>query len=401
MDIFERIRQNPGPLGQLQTIAEGKFAFPKFEGAISNHIFFKGRKTICWSYNNYLGLANSHEIIELDKYAQEKWGSTYPMGSRMMTGDTHLHDEFERNISEFLKMESAMLLNFGYQGMLSVIDSLTTSNDVIISDKECHACIIDGIRLHKGKHLIYGNNDLEDLERKLILAQSIINDTDGGILLITEGVFSMSGVQGDIRGICKLKEKYNFRLLVDDAHGFGVMGEHGNGSVCAAGLVNEVDLYFTTFTKSMVSFGAVIAGKREIINYFKYNLRSQLFSKSLPMTVVYGLNERLKIIQTSDDRRNRLFEITKLLHDGLQERNLLSSKVNTCITPVQFAIPVEEVLELQEDLVENFGIYCSVIIYPVIPRGQVIFRMTPTSLHTEEDVVCTLTAFDSIFKNYI
>lgn len=401
MDIFKRIQRNNGPIGELQNVIEGNFAFPKLEGEISNHIFFKNKKLICWSYNNYLGLAGSKEVHKIDAFAQEKWGMTYPMGSRMMTGDTVLHDEFEHNIADFINMEKALLLNFGYQGMVSIVDSLLSPKDVVISDEQCHACTIDGIRLHRGEKLVFRHNDIESLEQKLKTAQEITQKTKGGILVVTEGVFSMSGAQGKLKEICALKATYDFRLLVDDAHGFGVLGPKGNGTVCAHGLEDKVDLYFTTFTKSMASFGAIIAGKKEVINYFKYNLRSQIFSKSLPMPIVYGLNERLKIIEKATDRREKLFEITNSLQKGLQNRNLLSRNVTSHITPIYFKIKLDDVFHLQKELVHNFGVYCSVIIYPVVPKGVVIFRITPTSLHTKEDVDHTLQSYDMVFEKHI
>ncbi|MEM6717982.1 MAG: aminotransferase class I/II-fold pyridoxal phosphate-dependent enzyme [Bacteroidota bacterium] len=398
MDIFERIQCHNGPIGALQNMIEGKFAFPKLKGKISNHISFKDKDLICWSYNNYLGLAGSKEIDEIDAFAQKKWGITYPMGSRMMTGDTFLHDEFEENIANFVNMEKALLLNFGYQGMVSVVDALLSSNDVVISDEQCHACTIDGIRLHRGERLIYKHNDIKSLAKQLEIATKLTKQTRGGILVITEGVFSMSGARGKLKEICDLKTHYNFRLLVDDAHGFGVLGSNGNGTICEYNLEDKVDLYFTTFTKSMASFGAIIAGKKEVINYFKYNLRSQLFSKSLPMPIVYGLNERLKIIAKANNRRKKLFAITNQLQQGLQERNLLSAHVDSHITPVYFNIKMEEVFQLQTELVQDFGVFCSVIIYPVVPKGTVIFRLTPTCLHTEEDVRHTLESYDMVFQ---
>lgn len=400
-DIFKRIQCNNGPVGKLQDVIEGKFAFPKFEGKISNQVFFNDKKMISWSYNNYLGLAGSDVINEIDAFGQKKWGMTYPMGSRMMTGDTSLHDQLESDIATFINMEKALLLNFGYQGMLSVIDSLLSPVDVVISDSQCHACVIDGIRLHRGERLIYEHNDINSLEEELKKAQEIVQKTKGGILVITEGIFSMSGAQGKLKEICSLKSSYSFRLLVDDAHGFGAMGAKGNGTVCAHGLEQEVDLYFTTFTKSMASFGAIIAGKKEIINYFKYNLRSQMFSKSLPMPVVYGLHKRLEIIKKSENSRNKLFEITALLQDGLKKRNLIADTVDSYITPIHFNIKLDTVLKIQEELVYNCGVFCSVIFYPVVPKDCVIFRLTPTSLHTEEDVNHTLESFDTIFKKYI
>ena len=401
MDIFERISKNKGPIGKYQSILEGEFAFPKFKGKVSNRVSFNNKDIINWSYNNYLGFANSDEVKKIDTYADSKWGITYPMGSRMMTGDTYLHDRFERNIAAFLKMESALILNFGYQGMLSVIDCLLSSNDVVITDEQCHACTIDGTRLHKGKRLIFKHNNIESLDDKLKEATKIISKTNGGILVVTEGVFSMSGVKGKLKEICALKNIYNFRLLVDDAHGFGVVGEKGNGSVCEVNLENQVDLYFTTFTKSMASFGAVIVGKKDVINYFKYNLRSQIFSKSLPMSIVYGLNERLKLIIQSNEKRKKLFKINKLLQNGLRDMELISEKLNTCITPIYFNIDLNNVLKLQQELVYSWGIYCSVIIYPVVPKGVVIFRLTSTSLHSKNDVEHTLQSFEKVFKRYI
>lgn len=401
MDIFERIKLDNGPIGKLQNRIEGKFAFPKLKGKVSNHISFNDKQLICWSYNNYLGLAGSDEVNEIDAFAQQKWGMTYPMGARMLTGDTELHDKFENNIAAFIKMEKALLLNFGYQGMVSVIDSLLSPNDVVISDTQCHACIIDGIRLHHGERLIFEHNDIENLAQKLQTAQAIVEKSKGGILVITEGVFSMSGELAKLKEICSLKSTFDFRLLVDDAHGFGVMGPNGSGSVSASGLEKKVDLYFTTFTKSMASFGAIIAGNKEIINYFKYNLRSQMFSKSLPMPVVYGLIERLEIIKNADNNRKQIFEITALLQEGLRERNLLSNKVNSYITPVYFNIKLEDVLTIQTELVYEYGVFCSIIIYPVVPKDVVIFRLTPTSLHTIEDVNHTLESFDAVFKKYI
>lgn len=398
MDIFERIQLHNGPIGELQSEIEGKFAFPKLQGTISNHMFFHNKELICWSYNNYLGLAGSKEINAIDAYAQNKWGITYPMGSRMITGDTFLHDEFEQNIAEFIHMEKALLLNFGYQGMISVIDALLSPNDVVISDQQCHACTIDGIRLHRGEKLIYEHNDIQSLSEQLQIATELTKISKGGILVITEGVFSMSGAQGKLTEICALKEQFKFRLLVDDAHGFGVLGPNGEGTVCEHNLENQVDLYFTTFTKSMASFGAVIAGKKEIINYFKYNLRSQIFSKSLPMPIVYGLNERLKIVQSVNDRRQKLFVITQSLQQGLKKRNLLSDHVNSHITPIYFNVKMNDVFHLQQELVDHFGIFCSVVIYPVVPKDTVIFRLTPTCLHTEDDVKRTLQSFDAVFQ---
>ncbi|TMM31986.1 pyridoxal phosphate-dependent aminotransferase family protein [Polaribacter aestuariivivens] len=401
MDVFNKFKISKGPIGDFQKIVEGKCAFPKFSGTISNKIKFNNEKVITWSYNNYLGIAGSKELKMIDTNSQKKWGMTFPMGSRMMTGDTLLHEKFENNFAKFVNKESALLLNFGYQGMLSIIDTLLDKNDVVISDEQCHACIIDGIRLHKGKHFIFKHNDISDLEEKLILATKHINISKGGILVITEGVFSMSGAQGKLKEICKLKTKYNFRFLVDDAHGFGVLGINGSGTLSEQKIQNKVDLYFTTFTKSMASFGAVIAGESYLINYFKYNLRSQIFSKSLPMPVVNGLIERLKIIRKANSNRLRLFKITAELQHELLKRKLISKNIKSPITPVVLKMSSKKAMELQAEMVRDYKIYCSIIIYPVVPKNTVIFRLTPTSLHTSNDIEKTLLAFDILFPKYV
>lgn len=400
MDVFEKFKANKGPIGNLQNLVEGKCAFPKFSEKIANVIKFNNNRVVCWSYNNYLGIAGSKEIHEIDSYAQNKWGMTYPMGSRMMTGDTYLHEQFETEFAKFVKKESALILNFGYQGMLSIVDALLDKNDVVISDAQCHACIIDGIRLHKGKQYIFEHNNILDLEQQLILAEKHIETSKGGILVITEGVFSMSGEQGKLKEIAKLKNNYNFRFLVDDAHGFGIMGDNGAGTISEQNVATDVDLYFTTFTKSMASFGAVICGDAYLIDYFKYNLRSQVFSKSLPAPVVYGLIERLKIIKKVNSNRKKLFKITTELQSKLIERRLISTETKSPITPVLLKMSSKKALKLQAELVRLFGIYCSVILYPVVPKNTVIFRLTPTSLHTSNDVKQTLLAFDSLFSKY-
>lgn len=401
MDLFEKFKITNGPIGNLQNLVEGKCAFPKFSDKISNRIRFNNKDVICWSYNDYLGIANSKKLRKIDTYSQKKWGITYPMGSRMMSGDTILHDKFETDFAKFVHKESSLLLNFGYQGMISILDALLEKNDVVISDIQCHACVIDGIRLHKGKHFIFAHNNILDLEEKLILAEKYIGKSKGGVLVITEGVFSMSGSQGKIREITKLKSRYKFRILVDDAHGFGVLGKYGSGTLSEQNVEADVDLYFTTFTKSMASFGAVIAGKSYLINYFKYNLRSQVFSKSLPMPIVYGLIERLKIIKNSTKKRKKLFKITQELQSGLRNRELISSSIQSPITPVILKMSTENALKLQQEMTVSFGIYCSIILYPVVPKHTVIFRITSTSLHTINDVEKTLFAFDALFPKYL
>jgi len=395
-DLFEKIYRDKGPLGKWASQAEGYFVFPKLEGQISNRMKFQGKDVITWSINDYLGLANHPEIRKVDAEAGAAYGSAYPMGARMMSGHTALHEQLQEELATFVNKESAYLLNFGYQGMVSTIDALVSKNDIIVYDVDSHACIIDGVRLHMGKRFTYKHNDVVSLEKNLDRATKMAEQTGGGILVISEGVFGMRGEQGILREIVALKEKYNFRFLVDDAHGFGTLGKTGAGAGEEQGVQDDIDVYFATFAKSMAGTGAFIAADKEIIDYLKYNLRSQMFAKSLQMQLVVGALKRLDMLRTMPELKNNLWNIVNALQSGLKERGFDIGTTQSCVTPVFLKGSIPEAMALVRDLRENYGIFCSIVVYPVVPKGIILLRMIPTATHTLEDVEETLVAFSSI-----
>jgi glycine C-acetyltransferase len=393
-DIFERLVKNYGPLGQHRERAHGYFAFPKLEGDIGSRMQFRGKPVVVWSLNNYLGLANHPEIRKADADASANFGLAYPMGARMMSGNSNYHEQLERELAQFVSKEDAALLNFGYQGMVSIIDTLCSRHDVVVYDSESHACIIDGLRLHVGHRFVFKHNDLEDFEKQMQRATALVEKQKaGGILVITEGVFGMAGDQGKLKEIVALKDKFEFRLLVDDAHGFGTLGETGAGAGEAQGVQEGIDLYFSTFAKSMASIGAFVAGDRTIIDYIRYNIRSQIFAKSLPMPIVIGNLKRLEMLRTMPELRRQLWENALKLQAGLKERGFDIGKTDTMVTPVYMLGGVEEATAMAMDLRENYGIFASVVIYPVIPKGHIIYRLIPTAVHTDADIEATLNAF--------
>ena len=395
-DLFDKIYKDKGPLGKWAEQAEGYFVFPKLEGEISNRMRFQGKEVVTWSVNDYLGLANRPEVRKADAEAAAKYGSAYPMGARMMSGHTDLHEQLQRELAAFVNKEAAYLLNFGYQGILSTIDALVSKDDVIVYDVDAHACIIDGVRLHMGQRFTYKHNDLGSIEKNLMRAERVAEKTGGGILLISEGVFGMRGEQGRLKEIVALKKKYNFRFLVDDAHGFGTLGKTGAGAGEEQGVQDQIDVYFATFAKSMASTGAFIAADQEIINYLKYNLRSQMFAKSLQMQLVEGALKRLDMIRTMPELREKLWQNVNALQNGLKERGFDIGTTQSCVTPVYLKGSIPEAMALVKDLRENNGIFCSIVVYPVIPKGLILLRLIPTASHTLEDVAETLDAFSSI-----
>ncbi|GGF40514.1 aminotransferase class I/II-fold pyridoxal phosphate-dependent enzyme [Echinicola rosea] len=396
MDIFEKLNTNLGPLGKHSDLSEGYFMFPKLEGEIAPRMKFKGEEVLTWSLNNYLGLANHPEIRKADAEAAQKWGAAYPMGARMMSGNTDVHEQLENELAAFVGKEKAYLLNYGYQGIMSVIDSLVDRKDVIVYDSECHASIIDGLRMHMGKRFVYPHNDMESFEKQLVRAEKLTNETGGGILVVTEGVFGMTGNMGDLKGIVKYKEKYQFRLVVDDAHGFGTMGPTGAGAGEAQGVQDQVDLYFSTFAKSMAGIGAFVAGDAKVVHYLKYNMRSQIFAKALPMIFVEGALKRLEMIRENPGHKDKLWEVVNALQNGLKEKGFSIGTTTTPVTPVVLNGTVGEAATLSKDLRENYNIFCSVVIYPVVPKGMIILRLIPTAAHTLADVSETITAFEAI-----
>ena len=382
-----------GPLGQHQKWSHGYFSFPKLEGEIAPHMNFRGKEHLVWSLNNYLGLANHPEVREADAKAAQDYGMAYPMGARMMSGNSNHHEELEKSLAEFTGYEDAFLLNYGYQGILSAIDALVDRNDVIVYDAESHACIIDGVRLHMGKRYVFTHNDIDSLEKQLERATKLTEQTGGGILVITEGVFGMSGAQGKLKEIVALKQKYSFRILIDDAHGFGTMGETGAGTHEAQGVMKDIDVYFGTFAKSMAGIGAFIASTEEITNYLRYNMRSQTFAKSLPMPMVLGLKKRLELLRTKPELKAKLWEIATALQNGLKEKGFDIGVTNSVVTPVFLKGELSEATAITMDLRENYGVFCSIVIYPVIPKGHIIYRLIPTAAHTDQDIEDTLKAF--------
>jgi len=393
-DIFEKLLKNQGPLGQHRERAHGYFAFPKLEGEIGNRMNFRGKEKIVWSLNNYLGLANHPAVRKADADAAAKFGLASPMGARMMSGNSDLHEQLEAELAAFEHKEDAILLNFGYQGILSLIDCLCGRHDIVVYDAECHACIIDGLRLHPGHRYVFKHNNIEDAEKQLQRAEALIaKQGAGGILLITEGVFGMAGDQGKLKELAALKTKYSFRMLVDDAHGFGTLGKTGAGAGEEQGVQDVIDLYFSTFAKSMASIGAFVAGDKKIIDYVRYNIRSQIFAKSLPMPLVIGNLKRLELLRTQPALKNKLWENALQLQEGLTKSGFDIGKTDSVVTPVYMKGGVEEATAMVMDLRENYNIFCSIVVYPVIPKGHIIFRLIPTVAHTQEDINLTLNAF--------
>ena len=397
MDIFDRIKQNDGgPIGQYRKLSHGYFSFPKLEGPIGPYMIFRGKKVLNWSLNNYLGLANDPEVMEADADAAKEFGMAAPMGARMMSGQTKYHEHLERRLADFCHKPDCFLLNYGYQGMTSIIDSLLTRRDVVVYDSEAHACIIDGLRMHTGKRFVFPHNNMAACRKELERATKLAEETGGGVLVITEGVFGMKGDLGKLDEIVAMKKEFNFRLLVDDAHGFGTMGETGSGTPEHFGVEDGVDVHFGTFAKSMAGIGAFVASEKYIIDYLRYNMRSQLYAKSLPMPMVLGAEKRLDMLQQRPELKEKLWTIVRALQNGLTERGFDIGVTNSPVTPVYMKGGVEEATNLVYDLRENHGLFCSVVVYPVIPKGEIILRLIPTAVHTLEDVDYTLKCFESI-----
>ncbi len=396
-DLFDKIAQG-GELGRYRSKTEGYFMFPKLEGELAPRMMFNGKEVLNWSLNNYLGLGNHPEVRKVDGDAAADWGLAYPMGSRMMSGNTKYHEQLENELADFTKMDAGLLVNFGYQAMASCVDALVDRHDVIVYDQESHACIIDGVRMHQGKRYMFKHNDMESFEKNLKRAEKLANETGGGILVISEGVFGMRGDQGKLKEIMEFKKQYKFRILVDDAHGFGVLGKTGYGTGEEQGVQDQIDVYFATFAKSMAGIGAFLGGSKEVIDFLKYNLRSQVYAKSLPMPFVIGALKRLDMMRNDLSFKNKLWDNVNMLQNGLKERGFEIGSTNSCVTPVYMQGSLEEATHLAFDLRENHRIFCSIVVYPVIPKGMIIFRLIPTASHSEADVLETLDAFEVVAK---
>ncbi len=396
LDIFEKIKANRGPLGQHSKEAHGYFTFPKLEGPINNKMNFRGKEVLVWSLNNYLGLANHPEIRKADEEASRDWGLGYPMGARMMSGQTKYHEQLEKELAEFMDKEDSILLNYGYQGMSSAIDALVDRSDVIVYDSESHACIIDGMRMHMGKRYVFKHNDIEDLTKQLERATKLVENTNGGILVITEGVFGMAGDQGKLKEICDLKQKFDFRLFVDDAHGFGTVGASGQGTGEAQGVQDQIDIYFGTFAKAMASIGGFISADEHVVEYLRYNMRSQIFAKSLPMPLVIGALKRLDMLRSMPELREKLNTVVNALQSGLREAGFELGDTNSPVTPVYLKGTLGEATNVTLDLRENYNIFCSIVVYPVVPKDVIMLRLIPTAMHTLEDVQYTIDTFKKV-----
>jgi len=394
-DLFDKF-SNMGALGKYQDKAHGYFSFPKLEGQLSNRMVFQGKERIVWSLNNYLGLGNHPDVRKADTEAAEQWGMAMPMGARMMSGHTSVHEQLEKELAEFVSKDDAYLLNFGYQGMVSIVDSLLSRRDVVVYDAECHACIIDGLRMSTAHRYVFKHNDIADCEKQLKRAQEMTKQSGGGILVITEGVYGMAGDQGKLKELCTLKDTYNFRLLVDDAHGFGTLGETGAGAGEEQGCQDDIDVYFSTFAKSMASIGAFVAADKNIVAYLRYNLRSQIFAKSLPMPITLGNLKRLEMLRTMPELKNKLWENVNYLQKSLTEAGLDIGKTNSCVTPVYMHGGLNEATQLIVDMRENYNVFCSLVTYPVIPKGDILLRLIPTSAHTFDDIDQTIVAFKAV-----
>jgi glycine C-acetyltransferase len=393
VDIFERITKNRGPIGQYQTAGHGYFTFPKLEGEISSHMKFRGKEVLTWSLNNYLGLGNHPDVRKADAEAAAEYGMAYPMGARMMSGQTRKHEELERELAAFVQKEDAFLLNYGYQGMASIIDAVTTRNDVIVYDSEAHACILDGMRMSLAKRFVFPHNDMENLETQLKRAVKRADQQGGGVLVITEGVFGMAGDLGNLKAVCDLKDKYDFRLLVDDAHGFGTMGPTGMGTGEHFGVQDKIDLYFSTFAKSMAGIGGFIATNKEVVDFLRYNMRSQTYAKSLPMPMVIGALKRLEMLKSMPELRENLWSVVNALQSGLKDAGFDLGNTESPVTPVYMRGGIIEATNLILDLRENYNIFCSMVIYPVVPKGDILLRLIPTAMHNLDDVKETIAAF--------
>ena len=395
-DIFDKLRKDLGHIGRHAKNSHGYFSFPKLEGPLGSHMTFRGKEVLVWSLNNYLGLANHRDVRHVDAQAAADWGMAYPMGARMMSGQTKYHEQLEDALSEFMGKEDTFLLNYGYQGCMSAIEALLSRHDVLVYDSECHAWMIDGARLHTGKRFVFKHNDMESFEKQLEHARKLTLQTGGGIMVMTEGVFGMAGDQGKLKEIVAFKEKYNFRLFVDDAHGFGMMGRDGRGTADAQGVMDQVDVYFGTFAKAMASIGAFVSGPEDVMMYLRYNMRSQTFAKSLPMPIVIGALKRLEMIRTMPELSEKLWTITRALQSGLKEAGLDIGVTNSCVTPVMMHGSIPEATNVVLDLRENHGIFCSIVVYPVVPKDTILLRLIPTAVHSLEDVNYTVKCFAQV-----
>jgi glycine C-acetyltransferase len=402
MDLFEKLENRPGPLGKFTSNGYGYYTFPKLEGPLGPVMKFNDKDVVVWSINDYLGIGNNEQVREIDTRVTQKYSLSAPMGARLMTGNSTEHEALENELADFVHKPDALLLNYGYQGIMSVIHCLVDRNDFLIYDELSHACIVDGKQLAMGETSVYKHNDIDSLEKQLKRATAKLKP-NSSILVVTEGVFGMTGDLGKLKEIIALKEKYPFRLLVDDAHGFGTLGDDGSGTGTHLGCQDGVDIYFGTFAKSVALIGAFVATEPRVREFLKANARSQIFAKSLPLPIVATARERIKLIRQNPQWREKLWENTLKLRNGLKDigYNVLPSE--SPVTPVLTEGSTELCTTIMRELREEHGVFVSGVAYPVVPKGMVLIRLIPMATHTDKHIEKTLNAFEAIkpivFKN--
>lgn len=397
MDIFNKCHEDGGYLGIFRMMNDKYYTRPILNPYPGPEMEFQGKKVITWSINNYLGLARNEDLHKVSIKSIKEYGSSSPMGSRMLTGNTTKHEALEERLAAFEKKPSAILFNYGYLGVLGTMSSIVHRSDTIIIDKLSHACMIDGTFLAGGKYRFYKHNDMDDLEKQLKLARQ---RKTGGVLIVTEGVFGMRGDLAKLDQICDLKVKYEARVFVDDAHGCGVMGATGRGTTEHFGMIDRVDLYFSTFAKAFAAIGGFTCGDKEVIRYIRYNARTQIFAKSLPMVYVDTVNATLDKIEKEPQHRERLWEVARMLQKGLKEMGYNLGDTQSPITPVYVPAEPDVAMSIVAHLREKEGVFVSGVMYPVVPRGVILLRMIPTAAHSDEDVENTLVAFKNLRDEY-
>lgn len=395
MDLFDKLQGRPGPLGEFTSDGYGYYTFPRLEGPLGPVMKFNGKDVVVWSINDYLGIGGREDVRKFDGEMAARHGLSTPMGARLMTGNTTQHEKLEEELADFVHKPSALLLNYGYQGIMSVIHALVDRNDFLIYDELSHACIVDGKQLAMAEKFVYKHNDIESLEKQLERAHRKAKP-DSSILVVTEGAFGMTGDLGNLEEIVALKDKYPFRLLVDDAHGVGTMGEDGSGTGTHLGCHEGIDIYFGTFAKAFALIGAFVATEERVKEFLKANVRSQIFAKSVPLPIVESVRKRLKMIRNNPEWRDQLWENTKKLRQGLIDIGYNVMPAECPVTPVLTKGSTEVCQDIMRKLREDHGIFVSGVAYPVVPKGTVLIRLIPTAAHNDEHIKKTLKGFRAI-----
>lgn len=395
MDLFDKLQDRPGPLGEFTSDGYGYYTFPKLEGPLGPVMKFNGKDVVVWSINDYLGVGGKKEVLEYDAKVTKKYGLSAPMGARLMTGNSTKHEELEKELADFAHKPSALLLNYGYQGIMSVIHALVDRNDFLIYDELSHACIVDGKQLAMADKSVFKHNDIKSFEKQLKRAHRR-SKSDSSVLVVTEGAFGMTGDLGILKEMIALKEKYPFRLLVDDAHGLGTMGEDGSGTGTHLGCQEGIDIYFGTFAKAFALIGAFVATDERVVEFLKANVRSQIFAKSVPMPIVESARKRLELIRKHPEWREQLWKNTRKLRQGLKDIGYHVMPAECPVTPVLTQGSTDLCQLIMRKLREEHGVFVSGVTYPVVPKGTVLIRLIPTAAHTDEHIQKTLEGFEAI-----